>query len=111
MKSNFALFFEEYENMYTLEKDVGFVTYKFIDDINACYMVNAFVNKKYRNNNVVYRLLDEVVEIAKKSGYNLLISSTDPDSNTPDRSKRVLKKYGFKYKKHSDNLDWYAKEI
>lgn len=111
MKSNFAQFYEEYEDMYTIEKDYGFITYKFINDAKACYLVNGFIREENRGDKLIYKLVDELVNIAKDCGYNLLLTSVDPDSKNPKRSRKIFEGYGFKFKKCADSLEWYAKEI
>jgi len=112
MRSMYALYFEEYENMYTVEDEKGFATYKYDKKCNGCYIVNIFVKKEYRKTGHFMILADKVVAIAKEKGYNKLIGSVDPESNNPERSRKVLLKYGMeKLNVSGEDFEWYVKEI
>nr|BFD59657.1 hypothetical protein CKG001_17640 [Bdellovibrio sp. CKG001] len=92
-----------------LYPDLGFATFQITE--KECYLVDIYVEKPYRKQDVATRLADDVVKIAKEKGCTILKGSVDLRAKNPDTSMRALLSYGLKPYSAEDSFIIFYKDI
>lgn len=95
-----AQYFKELNGKDIVESDKGFVTYMFLSD--GCYIQDAYVLPKYRNQGLLKQFVNKIEEIAKEKGYKRIYTTVRPSANASTASLGVAVGLGFKLK-FSDN--------
>lgn len=88
----------------------GFAIYKDVDK-DFGYLQDMYVLPDKRQQGEGWKLLDKVVDIAKKSNKKALLTTTDTASNGATDSARIILRAGFKILKLENTLIWYILEI
>ena len=109
MESNYALYITEREGKSIIEDEKGFATYNINGD--NCYIVDIFVRKEYRKENIASKYADEITKIAKENGCTYLTGSVCPTAHGANTSMKVLLAYGFKLESSINNFIYFRKEI
>lgn len=89
--------------------DMGFATFQIQNE--ECYLVDIFVEKDFRRQDVGTRLADDVVKIAKQKGCTVLTGSVALNSKNPDASIKSLLFYGLNPVSANDNFIIFKKDI
>lgn len=91
--------------------DIGFATFEI--DGDECYLVDIFVEKKYRKDGFGKVMADQICKIAKRKGCTVLKGFVQTDANNSDVSEKVLLAYGMTlFAEVADqNLKIFKKEI
>ena len=109
MESNYAQYIKEREDKHILEDHKGFATY-FISDLE-CYIVDVFVKKEYRKQNVGRDYIDQIEKIAKEHGCKYLTTTVCPNANGSTDSLKATLSVGFNLDSSTNNLIFFRKEI
>jgi GNAT superfamily N-acetyltransferase len=106
----FASYVLEREAGHLLKHTHGFAIYK---DYNEAlgYLQDVYVLPDYRQTGVGQELLQQAIDIAKKSNKKALLTSTDTAANGATESALAILKTGFKILKTEDTMIWYILEI
>lgn len=102
-------YLKEREGLEVVETYQGFATYKFRGA--DCYIQDIYVLPEYRKFGVASHLADEIAELAKKAGINVLTGSVDTRAESAETSAKVLTAYGMKPYVKEGFVAYYAKEI
>lgn len=100
----------ERENGLLLKHEHGFAIYKPLEG-NMAYLQDIYVHPEYRQSGVGKELLQQAINIAKKSNKKALLGSTDTAANGATESALAILKSGFKILKTEGTLIWYILEI
>jgi predicted GNAT family acetyltransferase len=106
----YAQYIREKTNDKIIETDIGFATYRYIED-NTVYIVDVFVMPEFRKTGHGSGLADQVVLEAKSKGYRKLVVSVVPSSKNSTDSLKVILAYGMKLKSSSNDFIVFEKEI
>ncbi len=104
-----AMYAKERENMETIEKEHGFLTYKFFPD--ECRMFDIYVLPEQRKSGLAAQMADEVVSLAKQNGCKILTGSVDTRANGATVSVKVLLAYGFTVLRTDGSMIYFSKEV
>lgn len=99
----------ERENVHTIQVDGGFIMYKYLPDF--CYIEDFYVVPELRGSGLIYKLANQVEDIAKKAGINKMLGSVVLGSEGAERSLAGCLKHGYKLLKLEGNVIWLQKEI
>ncbi len=108
--SFYAEYLKEKTNDQILETDIGFATYRFVDE-KTVYIVDIYVAPDFRRSGKASIMADGVVDIAKKRGCTTLIGSVVPSNKGSTDSVKVLFGYGMKLKSSGVDFILFEKEI
>lgn len=104
-----AQYAKERENIETLESEIGFATYYFLED--GCYIKDIYVHPDHRKSGEASRLANEIAVMAKEKGSKKLYGTVCPSANGSTESLKVLLAYGFRLDSCISNLIAMVKEI
>lgn len=104
-----AMYAKERENMETIEKDYGFITYKILPEEYRIF--DIYVLPEHRKSGLASQMADEVGSIAKQNGCKILTGSVDTRANGATCSVKVLLAYGFKVLRTEGTMIYFVKEI
>ena len=107
--SLFADYIKERLGKQVLEDDHGFVTYFFESDY--VYVEDVYTRPESRREGKLYKMVDQVAEIAKEKGVHKMLGSVVPSANSSTESLHVLLDYGFKLYSSDKNIIYFMKEI
>lgn len=107
--SLYSEYIQEREDKLIVENDKGFATYIFTN--GGVYIQDLYVRPQYRKEHVATQLANEIVKIAKESGYTRLYGSVAPSTKNSTDSIKVLLSYGFKLDSAGPNAIFMVKEI
>lgn len=94
MSSLYAEYLQERTDDQILENDKGFITWRYLN-AKQVYIVDIFVRKKFRNQDIASKLADYVCSIAKNLGYKEVLGTVCPSAKGSNYSLRVLWGYGM----------------
>ncbi len=96
-----------------LEREEGFATYRFIDDMTtkSVYIVDIYVRPDFRKTKVASEMADCIAAIAKEQGCKYMIGSVLSTSATATESIKVLLGYGMCFHKLFQDGLIFKKEI
>lgn len=107
--SLWAEYKRERENVETLERENGFITYKIFKD--ECYIIDLYVRPDFRRTYLASNMADEVAALAKKQGCKFITGSVDTRANACTDSIKILLAYGFKLLKSEGFMIYFIKEL
>jgi predicted GNAT family acetyltransferase len=110
MTSLYAQYINERFSDYVIETDEGFATYRYLND-EQVYIVDIFVQAKFRKTGVAKKLADQICKEAKSEGCTEVIGTVMPSAKNATTSLLVLIAYGMKIKSCSENVIVMSKEI
>lgn len=105
----FAEYVREREGGIVLKHRHGFAIYKEQGDLG--YLQDVYVLPDYRQTGVGRELVQEAINIAKKSNKKALLTTTDTSANGATESALAILKTGFKILRNEDTVIWYVLEI
>lgn len=108
--SLYADYLRERTDDQIIETELGFVTYRFLNEKQA-YIIDIYVVPEHRKLGAASGMADMVVEIAKRRGCTELIGTVVASAKGSDISLKVLQGYGMTLKSHSDSCIIMGKEI
>lgn len=100
---------EEREDAVVVENERGFASAVKLE--KHLYIDEIYILPKYRKSHLATEFADELVVIAKKLNYKLLLGSVDINANNSTISLKVLLAYGFKLHSADGTLIYLEKEI
>jgi GNAT superfamily N-acetyltransferase len=111
MKMYFNYISERLGQDMVLYPETGFGTFEIQD--RECYIVDIFVEKEFRKQNVATRIADDIVQIAKAKGCITLKGTVQTNTKNSETSEAVLQAYGMKLVGviEQKNLKIYSKDI
>ena len=109
MKSLYAQYVEEREELAIIERKEGFATYKI--DGDYCYIADIFVTVEFRRVGVAFEMCEEIAKIAKDSGCKYLLGSVDPRARGATEAIRAIMAMGMRLNEIRGNLIMLIKEI
>jgi ribosomal protein S18 acetylase RimI-like enzyme len=111
MKSSlYAQYLKERCGRGTLETKEGFATFDYVSE-DIVYIVDLYVQPKYRKTRVAATLADKIVEQAIKDGKKFLLGSVDVTAKGAEASCKVLEAYGMTIHKVAEPMIFYVKQI
>lgn len=93
MKSNYALYIKEREDIDILEDKRGFVTYKLKED--CVHLYDMFIRIEHRRKKVATEFMEKLIKIAKENRVNKIITHVCTETNNWKISRDALVGYGF----------------
>jgi GNAT superfamily N-acetyltransferase len=93
--SLYADYLSERTNDFVIETSTGFVTYRFLDDQNACFISDMFVVASERRHGIGSDLARQVVESAKRQGCTSLLCTVFTNAKGWTTSQKAIVAYGF----------------
>lgn len=88
---------------------VGFATYHL--NIGECYIEEIYVVPEKRKSSAGTKMADEIVEIAKSKGINLLTGSVSLKAKGKESSMKALLAYGMSPCATNGEMVYFSKEI
>lgn len=107
--SLYANYLHECGHSAIIESEHGFMTYRVLGP--ECYIVDVYVEPKYRRTHLCFDMADKVAEIARKRGCTLLTGSVNLQIKDPTASMQMLLAYGFKILKCDPSIIWVGKKL
>ncbi len=111
MTSMYAQYLRERTDDHILETEHGFVTFRFIEETKAVYIIDIFVVPEKRESKVGAALADTVIAQAKERGCVEALGTVVPSAKGSTTSLRVLLGYGMQLQSSSNNLIVFRKDI
>lgn len=93
-----------------IETEVGFVTYRFINEKTA-YIIDIFIRPDKRKHGLAALLADMVVVKAKERGCTELLGTVLPTTKAATESLKVLLAYGMTLKGLENGLIVFRKDL
>lgn len=110
MSSLYAKYLTERTEDCILETDIGFATYRFIND-KTVFVINLFVLAEFRRTHVATSLGDQIVSIAKSKGCDTLQGSVVPSAKGSTEGLKAFLRYGMKIKSSVEDFIILEKKI
>lgn len=104
---------ERYPNKDLIWDEKGFISYEIRPYNNGmeCYIEDLYIDPKHRRNGHAYKLADEVCEIAKEAGCNVLTATVIPSAKGTTQSELLIINYGMNMFFSEENAVWYKKDL
>jgi ribosomal protein S18 acetylase RimI-like enzyme len=109
--SLYAQYLMERENKRIVETELGFATFYFLPEKDACYIEDIYVRPEYRKNGEAAKMADEIAAIARDKGCKYLLGSVSPSATNSTASLQVLIAYGFRLDVASPNFIVMKKDL
>ena len=106
----FAKYLEEREGVKVISSDVGFATYKQVDN-ETVYLINIFVEKEHRRKGIASQLSLQVQIEAERLGCTKLLGSVDITTNGVTNSLKAVLGDGFEFSHGIGNVLYFIKNI
>jgi len=110
MISLFKDYLEERQDVSLISTDVGFATYKLVDN-ETVWLIDIFVDKDYRRKGIATQLSELVQIEAEKLGCTKMLGSVDITANGVTESMKSVLSNGFKFSHANGNILYFVKEI
>ncbi len=94
MTSHYGQYIKEREDRDIFENEHGFFTYKIFGD--ECYIVDMFIEKKFRRLGIATEMANVVEKIAKEHGCKFITGTCVPSTNGATESMKAMFHHGFK---------------
>ena len=107
--SLYKQYVEELTEDFILETEKGFLTYSIQPE--HVYLKDIYVLPEYRRAQEAWKMIDEVVAIAKEKGIKRLLGSVIPTNKDATVSMKAHLAYGFKIDSCAVNFILMSKEI
>ena len=114
MPSLYAKYILERTNDLILETDIGFLTYRFLDEKDgskSLYIIDIYVLPEFRKRYIASELADSVCEKAKAEGCNKVYGTVVPSAKGSTTSLQVLLNYGMTVHSSSPDLIVMKKDL
>lgn len=109
--SLYAQYLQERTDDHIIENGAGFVTYRYMNDNKAVYILDIYIVPELRKSGAAAGLADRVVEEAKEKGAVELLGSVIPSTKNSTTSLRVLLGYGMSLASANHDFIVFRKEI
>lgn len=109
--SLYAQYLKERTDDFIIENGAGFVTYRYMNEGKAVYIVDIYIVPELRKSGAAAGLADRVVEEAKAKGATELLGSVVPSTKNSTVSLRVLLGYGMTLVSSTNDFIVFKKEI
>ncbi len=93
------------------ESDVGFASYRFLNDFKTVYIVDIYIVPKFRNSGAASVMADHIVELAKAKGAIELLGTVMCTNKKSTQSLQVLIGYGMTLKSAANDVIIFRKDI
>lgn len=94
-----------------IENDVGFVTYRYLNEGKSVYIVDLYIRPDFRREHEASSLADQVVKIAKAKGAIELLGTVNTNAKNATQSMDVLIGYGMKFFSSTAEMLVFKKEV
>lgn len=111
MASLYAQYMKELNDDEIIETDLGFASYRYLNEGKSVYIVNIYVVPEARKDRIASALADTIVDVARKRGCIEVLGTVTPSAKGSTASLKVLLGYGMTLKSSSDNMILFSKEI
>jgi len=108
--SLYAKYLEERQDTKVIETDIGFATYKQVDD-ETLWLIDIFVEKEFRRLGKATQLSELVQIEAEKLGCTKMLGSVDITANNVTESMKAVLSNGFKFSHAIGNVLYFIKDI
>ena len=110
--SLYADYIKERQNIETLECEKAFVTYEIYPDLKELYLMDVYVDPKYRRTGILRGYFNKIVEIAKEANCNFIMGSVDMSTKNWQKMEKIMINEGFDFShKFRDNMLFYKKDV
>ncbi len=109
--SHYADYLQERTTDSIIEDETGFVSYRFMEDGHAVYIVDIYVAPEFRKKGVAYGFADRIAKEAKEKGCACMIGSVVPSNKGSTESLDVLRAYGMKLVSSGVDILYFRKDI
>lgn len=92
-------------------KDIGFITWKIINDGTAIYIIDLYVIPGHRQRGFASKLADHVFGLAKEQGIEIVYGTIVGDVGDPTTSMKALLGYGFEIDYINGQTIWMRKNV
>lgn len=96
--SLYAEYLQERTNDKILELDFGFATYRHLPEQNATYIIDIYVQPKFRQQGLASTLANEITKEAVAIGHTKLMGSVVPTCRGSTEAMKALFAYGMHLK-------------
>lgn len=110
MKSLYAQYVKERENLDIVESEKGFATYQIYDN-GECYIRDIFVAPEFRNTKLTMDMQKQINDIAKTKDCKLLVGSVCLDTNNASKSLQILLNDKWQMYKIIGNMIFVKKDV
>ena len=111
MASLYAQYLHERTEDDIIETDMGFVTFRYINEGKSAYIIDIFVLPEFRRRGAMKDLADKVVKEAKTLGCTELIGTVVPSTKGSTISLKALLGYGMSLLSSANNVIIFRKDI
>lgn len=94
-----------------IENEIGFVSYRFINDGKSVFITDIYVKRDFRKSGQASALADDVVAIAKQRGCVEVLGSVVPSTRGSTDSLKVLLGYGMSLMSSANDFIMFRKDI
>ena len=94
-----------------IETEVGFASYRYLNQGKSVYIVDIYVSPKQRKEGLASLMADKVASIAKEKGCTELLGSVVPSAKGSTTSLKVLLGYGMTLLSASNDFIVFRKDI
>ena len=106
--SLYGQYIKEIFNRDEIEKEHGFATYEIKG--KYCYIIDVYVVPEKRESGYATELVEDVEDMAKKSGCEYMITTADI-KNVQDRNLKLIQKFGYKTLRIDKKGIYFIKEL
>lgn len=111
MPSLYAQYLKEKTRDEIYECEAGFITYRFLPEQSAVYIIDIYVAPSERRARYGTWLADQVVGLAREKGMKEVLGTVLTNSPSATESIKALLGYGFKLKNSGPDVIFLWKEI
>jgi hypothetical protein len=111
MGSHYAQYIAERTHDHIMESDIGFATYRYLDDGKTVYIIDIYISPLYRRGHEASLLANKIVDEAKAKGCTKVVGSVVPSMKNSTTSLKVLLGYGMTLACSTNDLIMFSKEI
>jgi hypothetical protein len=109
MKSLYAQYIHERENIETFETESYFFTHKVIED--ELHIYEIFVVPEQRHTMATKEMMDRIELLANEKRVKYIVSTVIPGTNNAEKSMLVQFRYGMKLLRSEENKIYLVKEL
>lgn len=106
----YAQYIKEREGSEILIVDYGFATYRKLED-GSYYLIDIFVEERYRKLGIARNLFDKIVDIAKADNASRILGSVCTSANGVTASMASILAVGFQFSSQNGNMLYFSKVI
>jgi GNAT superfamily N-acetyltransferase len=109
--SHYKEYLLEKTNDKIMETEIGFATYRSLNDGKTIYIIDIYVVPEYRKTGVAGEMADLILAKEKPSGCVELLGTVIPSNKNSTASLSVLMAYGMKLHSASNDLIVFRKDV